>query len=81
MSVMDPQKQQRAQTRPRPKSSFSFRSDKSGSTAKSSKRETLVESHQEKRKTYLSSTTKANPNAAMTELQPGKCSALSQTLC
>jgi hypothetical protein len=43
--------------------------------AKSSKRETLVESHEEKRKTYLSNTTKANPNAAITEQQPGKFSA------
>lgn len=72
MSVMDPQAHQRAQARPRPKSTFSFRSDKSSSTARSSKRETLVESHEEKRKTYLSSTTKANPNAAITEQQPGK---------
>lgn len=71
---MDPQTHQRAEERPRPKSTFSFRSDRSGSTAKSSKRETLVESHEEKRKTYLSSTTKANPNAAITELQPSKSS-------
>ena len=73
---MDPHTHQRAQARPRPKSAFSFRSDKSGSTAKSSKRETLVESHEEKRKTYLSTTTKANPNAAITEQQPSKSSAL-----
>lgn len=70
MSVMEPQAHQRPHARPRSKSGFSFKSDKSGSSTKSPKRETLIESHEEKRKTYLSQTTKANPNAAINEMQP-----------
>ena len=77
MSVMEPQTYQQRPDRPRSKSGFSFRSDKSGSSTKSpkreTKRETLIETHAEKRKTYLSSTTKANPNAAINEMQPSMC--------
>jgi hypothetical protein len=63
----------RPQARPHSKSGFSFRSDKSGSDSKSHKRkESLLETTAEKRKTHMSSTTKANPNAALNEAQPSK---------
>ncbi|KAF2088216.1 hypothetical protein K490DRAFT_64893 [Saccharata proteae CBS 121410] len=58
------------QQRPRSKSGFSFRSDKSDKSHGSHPRESLHESVAEKRKTHLSSTSKANPNAAMEEAQP-----------
>jgi len=60
---------QRAPMRPRSKSGFSVASDKSDSTRRSANNK-LRESHDEKRKHHLSETTKANPNAAMNELQP-----------
>ncbi|KAF2187814.1 hypothetical protein K469DRAFT_771322 [Zopfia rhizophila CBS 207.26] len=60
---------QQPQTRPRSKSTFSFKSDKSHSSIRQPK-EPLRESAEEKRKSHLTSTTKANPNAAMNEAQP-----------
>ena len=67
-----PQQQQQP-ARPRAKSGFSFRSDKSGGSGNRGhiKKESLAESHDEKRKAHLSVTGKANPNAAITEVQPG----------
>ena len=62
-TTMEPQRQP---ARPRSKSGFSITSDRSETSKRSGKRE----SHDEKRKLGLSDTTKANPNAAMNELQP-----------
>ncbi|KAF1811364.1 hypothetical protein P152DRAFT_450491 [Eremomyces bilateralis CBS 781.70] len=69
-----PQSQPPPQQRPRAQSHFSFKSNKSGSSsthggAKSTK-EHLRETDAEKRKNRISHTTKANPNAAMMEMQP-----------
>jgi hypothetical protein len=67
-----PPQTQRPQTRARAKSGFSFRSDRSGSSKDTHKRkESLQESPNEKRKNHMSATTKANPNAAINEAQPG----------
>ncbi len=58
--------------RPRSKSTFSFKSDKSDKSVKAPKlpKEKLTESAAEKHQNHLSTTTKANPNAAMEEAQP-----------
>lgn len=58
--------------RPRSKSTFSFKSDKSEKSSKAPKlpKEKLTESAAEKHQNHLSTTTKANPNAAMEEAQP-----------
>lgn len=58
--------------RPRSKSTFSFKSDKSEKSVKAPKlpKEKLTESAAEKHQNHLSTTTKANPNAAMEEAQP-----------
>jgi hypothetical protein len=61
--------QQRQSMRPRSKSVFSITSDTS---RRSADKEKLRESHDEKRKLAFSNTTKANPNAAMNELQPSE---------
>jgi len=62
---------ERPQTRPRSKSTFSFKSDKSASSRhEKHQKEHLRESAEEKRKGHLTATTKANPNAAMNEDQP-----------
>lgn len=61
---------QREPMRPRSKSAFSITSDKSNHSRRSADKEKLRESHDEKRKLQFSNTTKANPNAAMNELQP-----------
>ena len=75
MSVaMEHPPQQRPAIRPRSKSGFSFRSDRSTGTAGNkghTRKESLIETTEEKRKTHLSAAGKANPNAAMTEIQPG----------
>ncbi|KAF2739318.1 hypothetical protein EJ04DRAFT_356861 [Polyplosphaeria fusca] len=60
---------ERPQQRPRSKSTFSFKSDKSHGSNKQ-KKEQYHESPEDKRRSHLTSTTKANPNAAMTEIQP-----------
>jgi len=63
----------RPQQRPRSKSAFSFKSDKSHSSKTSGKHKehiNLKETHAEKARTHLTATTKANPNAAMNEAQP-----------
>jgi len=70
MSAMEPQHRP-TQGRARAKSGFSFTSHHS-KESDGKKQEPLRESHDEKRKLHLSNTTKANPNAAMTELQPGE---------
>ncbi|KAF2674662.1 hypothetical protein BT63DRAFT_16720 [Microthyrium microscopicum] len=72
---MDPrlQNQQRPNTRPRTKSGFSFRrslSNKSSETSSHKRKESHEESPSDKRKTHMSQTTKANPNAAISEAQP-----------
>ncbi|KAF2855508.1 hypothetical protein T440DRAFT_156367 [Plenodomus tracheiphilus IPT5] len=69
-----PATHQPSASRPRAKSSaFSFHSDKSrdnpSSPGKSSKHERKI-SESEKRKTHYDPNTKANPNAAMNEIQP-----------
>ncbi|ORY14984.1 hypothetical protein BCR34DRAFT_196150 [Clohesyomyces aquaticus] len=70
MSPMDRPQQQRS----RSKSTFSFKSDKSHTSDKKEKHhfhhESLTETPAEKRKSHLTTTTKANPNAAMNEAQP-----------
>jgi hypothetical protein len=63
--------QQRQGMRPRSKSAFSITSD---SSKRSGNKEKLRESHDEKAKLAFSNTTKANPNAAMNELQPSEFS-------
>lgn len=60
---------ERPQQRPRSKSTFSFKSDKSHGSGKH-KKEHYHESPEDKRRSHLTSTTKANPNAAMVEAQP-----------
>jgi len=67
MSVME-----RPTQRPRSKSTFSFKSDKSHSSKNHEKhhKESLRESSEEKRRTHLKSESKADPNAAMNENQP-----------
>lgn len=65
---------QREPMRPRSKSAFSITSDKSNHSRRSADKEKLRESHDEKRKLQFSNTTKANPNAAMNELQPSMLS-------
>jgi hypothetical protein len=65
MSVME-----RPQTRPRSKSAFSFKSDKSHGSGKHSTKEPLRESPNEKRRSHFTANSKANPNAAMNEVQP-----------
>jgi hypothetical protein len=67
MSVMEPQHGNK-QGRPRARSGFSFTSNHS----ERSKKSDLQETHEEKKRTHLSNNTKANPNAAMTEAQPGE---------
>ncbi|KAF2467556.1 uncharacterized protein BDR25DRAFT_63632 [Lindgomyces ingoldianus] len=57
------------QQRTRSKSTFSFKSDKSHTSGHKGK-EHLHESPEEKRRSHLTATTKANPNAAMNEAQP-----------
>ncbi|KAF2118460.1 hypothetical protein BDV96DRAFT_386810 [Lophiotrema nucula] len=52
-------------TRPRSKSTFSFKSDHS-----KEQQHPLRESHEEKRRSHLGERSKANPNAAMNEAQP-----------
>lgn len=64
------------QTRGRSKSSFSFRSDHSDKTKKSRGRKEsidLKETEVEKARRTLTNETKANPNAAFSEEQPGRC--------
>lgn len=61
---------QREPLRPRSKSTFSITSNHSNQSRRSADKEKLRESHDEKRKLAFSNTTKANPNAAMNELQP-----------
>ncbi|KAF2204178.1 hypothetical protein GQ43DRAFT_438168 [Delitschia confertaspora ATCC 74209] len=62
-------------TRPRSKSTFSFKSDKSHKdhshhSPKSHHGRHLSETSEEKRRSHMTSSTKANPNAAMNEAQP-----------
>jgi hypothetical protein len=58
--------------RSRTKTGFSVRSDRSSNSGKShGKKPSLVETSAEKRKRHLSANTKANPNNAMNEAQPG----------
>ena len=58
-------------TSPRPRSrAFSFRSDKSGGEKGNNKLD-LTESPKEKQRRDSIRTSKANPNAAITEAQPG----------
>jgi hypothetical protein len=58
--------------RTRTRTGFSVRSDKSSNSGKShAKKASLVETSAEKRKRHLSATTKANPNNAINEAQPG----------
>lgn len=73
---MDPPPAQQGPARPRAKSSFSLHSDKSrdkpsspGKSPKSPKHERKA-SDSDKRKTHYDINTKANPNAAMNEIQP-----------
>ena len=63
------------QQRPRSKSTFSFKSDKSHASAGKHDKHPR-ESQEEKRRTHLTATTKANPNAAMNEAQPSTAPAL-----
>jgi hypothetical protein len=65
---------QREPMRPRSKSAFSITSNQSNTSRRSADKEKLRESHDEKRKLAFSNTTKANPNAAMNELQPSTLS-------
>jgi len=63
------------QQRPRSKSVFSFKSDKSNSSAsKQAKftKEQLKETKEEKFRNRIGLKSKANPNAAMNEAQPSK---------
>ncbi|GME66376.1 Transcription factor [Neofusicoccum parvum] len=65
----------RSNQRPRSKSGFSFKSDRSDKSHGSDKYHKpkvtdLHETHEEKHKRHLSGNTKANPNAAMEEAQP-----------
>lgn len=66
----------RPQQRPRSKSGFSFKSEKSDKSHGSGrpKVKDLHETSAEKHKRHLSDTSKANPNAAMNEAQPSICS-------
>ena len=58
--------------RTRTRTGFSVRSDRSSNSGKAhAKKSSLVETSAEKRKRHLSATTKANPNMAMNEAQPG----------
>lgn len=62
---------ERPQPRPRSKSAFSFKSDKSASSRhEKHHKDHFRESAEEKRRGHLTATTKANPNAAMNEDQP-----------
>jgi hypothetical protein len=62
---------ERPQPRPRSKSAFSFKSDKSASSRHEKHlKDYLRESAEEKRRGHFTATTKANPNAAMNEDQP-----------
>ncbi|KIW07676.1 uncharacterized protein PV09_01616 [Verruconis gallopava] len=61
---------QRLSMRPRSKSAFSVTSDNSHNSRRSGDKEKLKESHDEKKKLAFSNTTKANPNAAINEMQP-----------
>jgi hypothetical protein len=61
---------QREPMRPRSKSAFSVTSNHSKTSRRSVDKEALKETADEKHKLQFSNTTKANPNAAMTELQP-----------
>ncbi|KAF2270535.1 hypothetical protein CC78DRAFT_539055 [Lojkania enalia] len=70
---------ERPQQRPRSKSSFSFKSDRSATSSKREK-EHLHESPAEKRRSHLTATTKANPNAAMNEAQPSAAALEKPTL-
>lgn len=70
-TMMESHSQQRrpsAGNRPRSKSAFSITSDKSERSEGAKNRE----SQDEKHKLAFSNTTKANPNAAMNELQPSE---------
>ncbi|KAF1981344.1 hypothetical protein K402DRAFT_237713 [Aulographum hederae CBS 113979] len=65
------QQQPAPQARPRSKSTFSFRSDRSGSDkAAKLPKEDFTETAQEKSKAHFSVKSKNNPNAAMNEAQP-----------
>ncbi|KAF2459991.1 hypothetical protein BDY21DRAFT_361857 [Lineolata rhizophorae] len=74
MSVMEPQsvQQQRpAEGRPRSKSGFSFKSEKSHTSGGSkNNKEHLRETHEEKLRRHFGKESKADPNAAMSEAQP-----------
>lgn len=61
--------QSQQQARPRAKSTLSFGSNKSRDTPSSPKHERKI-SESERRKTHYDPNTKANPNAAMEEMQP-----------
>jgi hypothetical protein len=73
MATMESQ-QRPAGMRPRSKSAFSITSDKSEGSKRSGDKVKLRESHDEKHRLAFSHTTKANPNAAMNELQPSMLS-------
>ena len=70
------QSPQREPMRPRSKSAFSITSDKSNHSRRSADKEKLRESHEEKKRLQFSNTTKANPNAAINEMQPSMSSPL-----
>lgn len=61
--------QSQQQARPRAKSTLSFNSNKSRDAPSSPKHERKI-SESERRKTHYDPNTKANPNAAMNEIQP-----------
>ena len=62
---------ERTHSRPRSKSAFSFRSDRSTpSKHESLSKESTGAVSDDRRKSQLASATKANPNAAMNEAQP-----------
>jgi hypothetical protein len=67
MSQLPMEPQQVRPMRPRAKSGFSITSDRSNQSSKSKE---LKHRETHDQKNHLSETTKANPNAAMNEMQP-----------
>lgn len=77
MSVVSTQ--QRPQQHIRSRSNFSFRSTKSDKSHRSRKFG-LKETHEEKARNHLNDVTKANPNAALNEIQPNVAALQQATL-
>ena len=65
------EQQQYGHSRPRAKSGFSLRSNKSDSSGNSKPKVDIVETEVDKRRWHMKEGTKANPNTAIDEAQPG----------